>query len=220
MAIRLLLCLLLLPVLVVGEDDRPLTEVRWLVLDQCHVSTSGTAQISAASTDSIIERGIVQVSVDFPAVINETQIVMTHRVRGYSLPSDWLNLPDESSIRWCLRYKANADTVTTPILSIPGRAVYAATMGVENAPVPQLGDKPSHVWSSGDSLYVWPTPRFPDTLLIEYRAVADSTSDINNAYSEHLINWSCWKVLTKVGRYAEGEVYHLWYENEKAKRGQ
>lgn len=193
------------------------TDVRWQVLNQCHIATAGSKQISTTVADSIIRRGWEKISADFPSTENDTTINLSHGLLKYALPSDFLSLPKVGTINWCLLFRnAPSDTVTYPLPTMPNKIVYPVTMGGDNAVIPASGMAPGYVWVSNDSLCVWPIAvGGDDSLIVGYRAVAASPTDLGTGYEEHLIKWSCGQVLWKAGRYSEGDRYMAWYEAQK-----
>ncbi len=193
------------------------TDVRWQVLNQCHLNpTAGSDQISTTVADSIIRRGWEKVSADFPTTENDTTINLSHGILKYALPSDFLSLLGKGTILWSLLFSNSPnDTVTRPLPTMPNKIVYAVTMGGDNAATPVSGEAPGYVWVSKDSLCVWPIAvGDDDSLIIGYRAVANRPSDLGPGYEEYLVMWSCWQIQWKRGLMAEGDRYMAWYESK------
>lgn len=213
--IKKLFCLLFLASTVSAGS---LANLRWEILDQLHISTSGSGQLSTASTDTLIQRGLRMVCTDFPAYPRDTTLTLVSGTNSYTAPPQMINDPTRNAIIWCSIKESDdaGDTVFYPIAVVPSQFLYMSIYGKDK---PSGSASPMYVWAYNSKVYVYPTPKRGDVLYIGYQgipadiAVIDSTvSKVTASYKEHLITACCMLACYKLGRLMDGNLWAARYE--------
>ena len=209
--IVLLLLLLASPVMADGLDS--LSDLQAAVYDVMNIPSTGTALIDSLVTRRAINRGVTQVSYDFPAVEKLDTIITVDATRYYALNSDFVKLHS------CIRLVG--DSVMLPLQYPPVSALYELAGGIEGAQQDYTNMAiPRYSWVFNDLISFYPPPDRADTFIVSYYAegtqllAADSTTDIRAAFRGAVIDWACHLLSMRKGQFDEAGAYLQIY-NQK-----
>jgi hypothetical protein len=189
-----------------GPLDRDLASLRSMVRYQMATDGRAIGLLTNTAVNYAINRALVQVCHDYPALTKYDTILATYDAINYALPSDF----DRMRIAY---RKANDSIVTITAKTVDEMA--------EKLSIPKSGPI-IYYYTSGQNIVLLPvTQNYDgDTVIIDYFAIdaqlTDSTDSINipQRYVEKVVDYACFIMAGVRGDYQAAAFYLGVYENK------
>lgn len=185
---------------------------------QAGLDVSGNARIDEAAANLYVNMAIQRVSADFSAVVKHRSFQLTEYVSIYLTDTLFDSLlscvfrDSVTGVRKTLRkvpYDFDWDVMTKA--KIPPKDTTETTF------------LPEYVIIAGDSLKIYPAPKFNDYLEITYSVIGtklladDSTTDVSPAYRDLIVLWAAYLISFELGLYEQAARLTTEYDKRYAR---
>ena len=205
--------LILLPSLVLSATLDRRDTLRVVSFRQAGLDVSGNKRIDETAANLYLNMAIMRVSADFSKAVEKHRIIsLSDGVPIYLIDTLF------DSLLFCV-YKNNKG-VRKSLRKVSSDLDWEIIMKgkIQEKDLDETTFPPEYVMVSGDSLIIYPAPKYDDTLEISYSVIGKKLThdtlktDIRPAYRDLIVLWTAYLMLIEQGKYEQAAFFRAEYD--------